>query len=292
MSIGLIVILLIIAFYAIRTIQYNEREKERERKRLEEARRKRLEEQKEMKQLKLDEKGYKLHKLKQINNIYLLDNSLKENIPSSIAIHKQSNKKTVVTFDVTNQSKIWDKTDNKLLFLLFNCSAIVSFDTIDYNELIHTYTGGQFRDLLEYDFREILLANLEAKTVRIKRLLKENNITETQRVRGLVNANFDKKIIREIESNSGHIFTLRNEIERIDDWLIYKSSGSPGAVNWANRKEDETSRIISFQYIAQEAKGIYYLNELIKSQGKISIVVSVDKHQMIMTKEVQLSLYT
>lgn len=289
MPTGLIIKILVTIFFTILITLHNKKEKEKEKKRFEESERERNEDRQEMLRLKLDEKEYNFYKLKKINNTYLLDSSLKENFPSSISIYNGlSNKKIVATFDTTNNSKVWDNADSKLIFILFNCSKIISFDSVDYKELICNYCRGQFINLLTREFQEVLLSSLEAKTIQIKNVLKENNITEPQTVSGLVNINFDHTTIREIKNNSRTIVALWKDIERINKWLTYNSNGSKKASDWARRKEGEMKQKIYSQEAAQEAKGIYYLNELMMKQCKISIIENVDKYQNIKTREVQL----
>lgn len=278
------IIILIIAFLFIRFIIFYVKEKKKERKRLELAKRKRLDKQKEMKRLGLNEKEYNLYKLNQINQNYLLDESLKVSIPYSMAMHKWP----IVTYDTANKYGIWDNSDSKLILLLFNCSKIVTFDNINYNEIICKYSTGQFQDLLNKDFQKILIENLEKKTVTITDLLKENNIAEPQTVRGLVSVNFDKATIDEIERNSSSIYYIKKDIERIYDWAYAKSDGSTRTVDWANKKENKLNETIGFHYKAQEAKGIYYLDEFIKKNGKICIIVEIDKDRKVITREVQL----
>lgn len=284
MPIGFIILFLIIGYFAFIFIRIHIQNKEDE----EESEKKKQKEQKEMMQLNLDEKGYKLYKLKQINNSYFLLSKSNKIFPSPLVVHKgNSNKRLIVTFEKNNGYKIWDKPDSELVFLLFNCSEIIAFDTIDFTSILTLYVKGDYDELIANEHREILIEHLTSKTTVIKDLLKELNVNEPQTIGGLIKVNLDQATIKEIRGNSKIIYSYKQDIERIDNWLENVEYDGYGASVWADREQNKIYRKIDLLKTGQEAKEIYYLYDFLKKRGEISIEVGFGKNRQLVTRKIQ-----
>jgi hypothetical protein len=219
----------------------------------------------------MDENGYKLYSLIEINKAHLKNANDKLKIPKLISLLEFTNSNLLgaITYDLENGIMNWANGESELFLRLLNSEKIISFENINYERIIGYHTKGNYRNILDHSLKDCLIKQLELKTINLKTIFKINGIIKPQPISELIEINFDNELKKEILFHLPSIKENLNEVEKLKDWYYKTSDQSLRASNWVSSHYSPHLSKYNFEH---QTKAIFYLYQKILDEGKLFVI--------------------